>query len=80
MGLFTYHRVNQLDTIVLRWVVAGSHHNTNPLSTKLLRTETSKKTHGENDGVEEVTAPRFSVSELRRQQTDDRGGVCVEAG
>lgn len=32
----THHRINQLDTIVLRRVVTGSDHNANPLSTEFL--------------------------------------------
>lgn len=52
----THHRVNQLDTIVLRGVVASSNHNSNPLSAKLLRPQACKQAHCKNNGVEEVTA------------------------
>jgi hypothetical protein len=78
--LFTYHRVNQLDTVVLRGVVAGSHHNTNPLPTKLLRTEASKQAHSENDGVEEVTAARYRSASFDVNKRAIAGAVCVEAG
>lgn len=33
----THHGVNQFDAIVLRGVVTGSDHDTNPLPTELLR-------------------------------------------
>lgn len=52
----THHRVNQLDTIVLRGVVTGSNHNTNPLSTELLRSKACKQAHCKNNRVEKVTA------------------------
>lgn len=70
--LFTHHRVNQLHSIVLRGVVTGSHHDTNPLSAKLLRPQTRKQTDSENNSVEEVTA-RTVVSKSGRQQKADRG-------
>lgn len=54
--LFTHHRVNQLNSIVLGRVMTGSHHNTNPLSAELLRAQTGKQTDSENDSVEKVTA------------------------
>ena len=77
--MFTYHGVNQLDTVVLRGVVAGSHHDTNPLPTKLLRSEASKQAHSENDGVEEVTAsrPRSASFDVNKRTI---GAVGVEAG
>lgn len=50
----THHGVNQLDTIVLRRVVTGSNHNTNPLSTELLGAKTSEQAHGKDHCVEDV--------------------------
>lgn len=32
----THHGVNQLDTIILRGVVTGGNHNTDPLSAEFL--------------------------------------------
>jgi hypothetical protein len=52
----TYHGVNQFDAVILRWVVAGSNHDADPLSTKLLGAKTSKQSDGENDGVEKITS------------------------
>lgn len=52
----THHRVNKLNSIVLRRVVTRSHHDTNPLSAELLRPQTSEQTDGENNGIEEITA------------------------
>jgi hypothetical protein len=79
-GLFTYHRVNQLDTVVLRGVMAGSHHNTDPLPTKLLRTEASKETHSENDGVEEITASRFRSASFDVNKRTIAGGLLCGGG
>lgn len=71
VGVFTYHRINQLDTIVLRGIVTRSHHNTNPLAAELFRSQTCEKTHSENDRVEKVT--------VKEVNNGDRGAF-VERG
>lgn len=50
----THHRVNQLDTIVVRGIVTGRDHNTNPLSTELLGPESCKQSHCEHHCIEKV--------------------------
>jgi hypothetical protein len=52
----THHGVNQFNAVILRWVVAGSNHDADPLSTKLLGAKTSEQSDGEDDGVEEITS------------------------
>jgi hypothetical protein len=52
----THHRINQFDTVIIRRIVAGSNHDTNPLSTEFLRAKTSEQTHSEYDCVEDVTS------------------------
>lgn len=51
----TYHRIDQLDTIVFGGVVTGGHHHTDPLSAELLGSQTSKQAHSKNNRVEKVT-------------------------
>lgn len=54
--------------------MTGSHHDTNPLSAELLRSQASKQTNCENNRVEKITA-RTVVSKNGRQRKVDRG-VC----
>lgn len=69
----TNHGIDQLDSIVIRRVVAGSNHNTNPLPIQFPRTKTSEKAYSEDYGVEEVAVRGCGV----QVRNDERGAECV---
>lgn len=49
-----YHRVDELDTVVLWRVVTGSDHDTNRLSIELARTQRGQESNTVDDRVEDV--------------------------
>lgn len=69
----TNHRIDKLDSIVIRRVVAGSNHNTNPLPIEFPRTETSNEAYREDHGVEEAAVRGRGV----QVRNDERGAECA---
>jgi hypothetical protein len=49
-----YHRVDELDAIILGRVVTGSDHNTNGLAIELARAQRGQESNTVDDRVEDV--------------------------
>jgi hypothetical protein len=50
------HGLNELDTVVLWWVVRRCDHDTDPFSLQGARTKGSNETNAGEDRVEDITA------------------------
>jgi hypothetical protein len=59
LHMLAYHGINQLHTIVLSWIVARRDHDTNPLSIKLSRSQSGKKTYCKDDGIEQISVEQM---------------------
>lgn len=64
-SMSAYHRVDQLDSIVLGWVVAGGDHDTNGLAIELARAQRGEQADTVYHRVKDIAKQQRDMSGLR---------------